>query len=329
LTGNSNVLISPDGQISLLPLEILPRPDQTYVIESIAVSYLTSGRDLLRYGEARKPSGWALLLGDPNFDLSAHELAERVESITDESHLLSYFHAPSRGVSDCLDRAFTPLHYSGKELETIAGILQERGRLAVSMYRGGDALEEILKGISDAPRVLHLPTHGWFCEDTRLSESDYATRPLLRSGLALAGANNVIAARKAGATRTPPDSLPTEDGILTAFEVSGLDLVGTELTVLSACETGVGDARNGEGVFGLRRAFQHAGSRSILMSLWKVPDDETCRLMTLFYNNWLQGESKSDALRRSALELMELTRKKYGTAHPYFWGGFVLVGDPQ
>jgi CHAT domain-containing protein len=117
-----------------------------------------------------------------------------------------------------------------------------------------------------------------------------------------------------------------EDGILTAYEISGLNLIGTDLAVLSACETGVGDVRNGEGVFGLRRAFQHAGARSILMSLWKVPDKETSELICRFYSAWLDGRSKKAAFRQSVLEMITLVRQRYGSAHPYYWGGFVLVG---
>ena len=145
---------------------------------------------------------------------------------------------------------------------------------------------------------------------------------MLRSGLALAGANQ------------PADSLEkaklkNDDGILTAFEASGLNLVGTELVVLSACQSGIGQVKNGEGVYGLRRSFQHAGARSIVMSLWKVPDRETIELMHAFYKNWLSGLSKKEAFRLSVLDLLQACRSKYKTAHPFLWGGFVLAGVPD
>jgi len=108
-----------------------------------------------------------------------------------------------------------------------------------------------------------------------------------------------------------------------------LNLVGTELVTLSACETGVGEVKNAEGVYGLRRAFQQAGAQAIVMSLWKVPDKETCELMDDFYKNWSSGQTKKKALRQAALKVLKDCRAKYGCAHPYLWGGFVLLGDPN
>jgi CHAT domain-containing protein len=126
-----------------------------------------------------------------------------------------------------------------------------------------------------------------------------------------------------------PEDGNGEDGILTALEVSGLNLVGTELAVLSACESGVGEFVNGEGMFGLRRAFQHAGAETVIMSLWSVPDKETSQLMDGFYRRWLEGRSKREALRESAIELLKESRSKRGCGHPLLWGGFILAGNPN
>ena len=322
LAGRTEILISPDGQLSLLPFEILPHHDGKYVIDSFNISYLSSGRDLLRFDRKRDISDQALVIADPDFDLSQTALSERAEKTVKQSDVFSFDWAPARGVSGCLDTRFNLLRYSRRESEAVAMMLSKKGNLNVNAYYGGDALEEVLKGITSAPRVLHLATHGYFCEDIDVSENRLLENPLLRSGLALAGANRLI-----GQTET--DGPPTEDGILTAFEVSRLNLVGTELIVLSACETGIGDIKNGEGVFGLRRAFQHAGARAVLMSLWKVPDKETYELMDHFYSIWLCGQSKRTALRQSVLKVIRSLREEYGVAHPYFWGGFVLVGDPN
>ena len=141
---------------------------------------------------------------------------------------------------------------------------------------------------------------------------------MLRSGLFFAGANRV----RQG---TPPEQ-GVDDGVLTAFEASQLNLEGTELVVLSACETGLGKELNSDGVFGLRRGLEEAGADAVLMSMWSVPDKETQELMALFYTKWLGGTDKAEALRQAQLEERETVRKRYGKDLPYYWGAFVLVG---
>lgn len=133
--------------------------------------------------------------------------------------------------------------------------------------------------------------------------------PLLRSGLALAGANR----RQSG----------EEDGILTALEASGLDLWGTKLVVLSACETGIGEVKTGEGVYGLRRALVMAGAETQVMSLWKVDDEATKNLMVGYYKRLLAGEGRSEALRQVQLAML----KSPATAHPFYWASFIASGD--
>jgi CHAT domain-containing protein len=138
--------------------------------------------------------------------------------------------------------------------------------------------------------------------------------PLLRSGLALAGVNTFL-----NNGELPPEAL---DGLLTAADVLQMNLVGTELVVLSACETGLGEVQIGEGVIGLRRAFLLAGAHTLVISLWKVPDQQTQELMNCFYQNLRAGQSRVEALRDAQLSL----RKKY--AHPLFWGAFICQGFP-
>jgi CHAT domain-containing protein len=133
--------------------------------------------------------------------------------------------------------------------------------------------------------------------------------PLLRSGLAFAGANKLASG--------------DDDGILTAMEASGLDLWGTKLVVLSACETGVGKVTNGDGVYGLRRALVIAGAETLVMSLWQVDDLATRDLMTGYYKKLGAGAARSGALRDVQLEL--LAKDKY--AHPYYWASFLPAGD--
>jgi CHAT domain-containing protein len=138
--------------------------------------------------------------------------------------------------------------------------------------------------------------------------------PLLRSGLALAGAQTWL---DGGAL--PPEA---GNGLLTAEDVTGLDLLDTELVVLSACETGLGEVQVGEGVFGLRRAFVLAGAKTLVMSLWKVPDEETRELMENFYRRVLAGEPRAEALQNAQLAM----KAKY--PHPFFWGAFICQGNP-
>jgi CHAT domain-containing protein len=187
----------------------------------------------------------------------------------------------------------------------------------VSYFEAEMARENTLKNLQQTPAVLHVATHGYFCER---ADQNLMSNPLLRSGLILAGANRTIGEMNEGA-------FSSEDGILTAMEVSGLNLIGTDLVVLSACQTGIGDVQSGEGVFGLRRAFQHAGARSIVMSMFAVPDESTSYLMERFYENWLSGLSKSSALRNASLSILNERRNRSVSTHPLFWGGFVLIGD--
>jgi CHAT domain-containing protein len=139
--------------------------------------------------------------------------------------------------------------------------------------------------------------------------------PMLRSGLALAGANTWL---RAG--NLPEEA---EDGLLTAEDVTGLDLLATELVVLSACETGLGQVHVGEGVFGLRRAFVLAGAKTLVMSLWKVPDEPTRELMGDFYGRLLAGQGRAEALRQAQLAM----KAKY--PDPFYWGAFICQGDPS
>jgi CHAT domain-containing protein len=212
--------------------------------------------------------------------------------------------------------------------------------LGVLPWLDATALEGRLKTACRSPRILHLATHGFFLPDQErnlnkeargfgfeLGEFSSAKdglgrfsgpmmeNPMLRSGLALAGANTWL---KAG---NPHEE--AEDGLLTAEDVTGLDLLATELVVLSACETGLGRVHVGEGVFGLRRAFVLAGARTLVMSLWKVPDEPTRELMVDFYRRLLAGEGRAEALRQAQLAL----KAKY--PEPFYWGAFICQGDPS
>ncbi len=322
LGGCKRLLVAPDGDLTRLPFQVLPTRDGGRLIDEYHISYLGAGRDLLRFrvpnsGRPREP----LVIADPDLDLGEKAVIE----------------APTAGR---LSRDFDlrTLHFEQLPGTRVEGE-QIAKMLGVRAWLGTAALEASLKACR-SPRILHLATHGFFLPDQKrdlnedrgqqLSSFGAASgnhpnrmlaagleNPLLRSGLALAGAN----------TWCRGGSLPpaAEDGLLTAEDVSGLDLLDTELVVLSACETGLGEVRTGEGVFGLRRAFVLAGTKGLVMSLWKVPDQETCKLMEDFYAGILKpGQSRAEALRAAQLAMKE----KEDYRDPLYWGAFIYEGDP-
>ncbi|PKK82641.1 MAG: hypothetical protein CVT49_12575 [candidate division Zixibacteria bacterium HGW-Zixibacteria-1] len=324
LGGKRIVYVSPDSKLNLLPFEILTRPDGSYLIEANRICYLSTGRELLRF--AQKPDSLfdVMVIADPDFDYTGDSVGS--PDNRGEPTIRNVNYSQSRDIDrrsiDCLNTAFPPLRYGRIEMNSITELLARKGALEVRGYYGNKAGEKVLKSITIPPSILHLATHGFFCDASAVSNDPAQNNPLMRSGLALAGANRLLSAKDA---KTTTD----EDGILTAYEISGLNLTGTQLAVLSACETGVGESINGEGVFGLQRAFRHAGVKSLLMSLWKIMDKETSQLMHGFYGRWLAGESKVDALRNSQLEQLAQSRSSLGHGHPLLWAGFILVGDPN
>lgn len=322
LDGKTNLYISPDGILNLLPFEILPMPDSSYLIEKYSVSYLSSGRDLLRYRQPTETSADVIIMADPDFDNAAPLTIEASSVLTTAGvHVSDTLIHQLRGSEGCLEGPFGRLGHGLTEGKHVAESFRNLSKRSVAEFYGPQASEARLKGVVAGPGVLHLATHGYFCPKAEDLPTGYEN-PLLRSGLLLAGCNRNIARDTATVTG--------EDGILTAFEVSGLNLNGTELVTLSACESGMSESGlTGDGFYGLRRAFQHSGAQSVVMSLWRVPDRETRLLMESFYERWLAGSSKRDALRESALKLLRDSREKLGCGHPLLWGGFVLTGNPN
>jgi tetratricopeptide (TPR) repeat protein len=203
-----------------------------------------------------------------------------------------------------------------------------------NVYLGEQASEAMVKAVKN-PRVLVLATHGYFLPAQQAEHKDRASfdmddgqrsaalfdqkgqaieNPLLRCGLLFAGCNKRTEAKTG-----------EDDGILTGLEIVGMNLSGCELVVLSACETGLGDVRSGEGVAGLRQAFQLAGAKGVLASLWNVPDQETAFLMSAFYDETASGRSQAAALRQAQLQRIEARRRQFAAAHPFYWAAFSLT----
>jgi CHAT domain-containing protein/Tfp pilus assembly protein PilF len=297
LTGSTkHLLIAPDGALNLIPFAALVDERGRYLVEAHELTYLSSGRDLLRLAANSIPREKALVVADPAYGDAA--LAANADS---REIMLKKAEAGAASVDFGVVR-FAPLANTEAEAVALGALLP-----GSSVLTGEVATEAALKS-AKAPKILHVATHGYFLPDLGVGEQRKIENPLLRSGLALAGAN----ARKSG----------EDDGVLTALEVAGLDLWGTKLVVLSACETGVGEVKTGDGVYGLRRALVLAGSESQVISLWKVSDRATRDLMVAFYRGLLAGQGRTDALRRVQLQMLRTP----ATRHPFYWASFIQSG---
>jgi CHAT domain-containing protein/Tfp pilus assembly protein PilF len=317
-----NWLISPDGNLWLLPFEALTLPDGSYAVEKHHISYLTSGRDLLPAPAAKVRVRGPLVLADPDFDLDPDKAREEAKRLLGDA-VSEAMHSPAGGLR--LPRV-KRLPGTAAEARAITPSLQACTGLPPRVLTGQSAIEGVFRALRN-PRVLVLSTHGFFLPDQEVPRNEKGIagkakpakqweNPLLRCGLLLAGCNN--AARMTGG----------DDGVLTGLEVLGADLRGTELVVLSACETGLGEVQSGEGVAGLRQAFQLAGAQAVVSTLWQVPDKSSARLMTFFFEGLGKGMSKAEALRSAKLKLIAERRDDFAAAHPFFWAAFTLTGQP-
>jgi CHAT domain-containing protein len=280
LLGNTKtILLSPDAALNLIPFEALVDENNQYLVENYHITYLTSGRDLLRLKDKFASQQSPLIVADPFYGKAGEKVAL------------------TRSI-DLSEFTFSGLPGTEQEAKAIKNILPQ-----ATVLTGSQATENAVKQ-AKKPNILHIATHGFFKPERNVIEN-----PLLRSGLVLAG---VKIGQSAG-----------DDGVLTALETTNLNLVGTKLVVLSACDTGKGDINIGQGVYGLRRALVIAGSESQLISLWKVSDDATKDLMVAYYGRLQKGERRSEALRQIQLGMLKSEKQK----HPFFWASFIPSGD--
>lgn len=314
IKGCKKVFFVPDGIYYHLNPETLRNPESgKYLLDEYEVRILSSVNDLFdkSSGSENKKLD-ASVFGDPKFRLDSTEYAANMDYPNHTGILLS------QRSFDLIRNGITPLPGTRAEAEEVTGLL-ESGKWKVETFIGDKATETRLKSLHN-PRLLHIATHGkFFGEDEPLDEVDYSEsirgykNPMQNSFLLFSGVENYFDPFSA--------RFNNDDGILNAEEASCLDLAGTELVVLSACETGLGELNNGEGIHGFRSALRIAGVQNMIFSLWSVSDIATKELMVEFYRNWLGGSP----LHESLINAKKKIRSKFPEF--YYWGAFVMVGE--
>jgi CHAT domain-containing protein len=279
-------------------------------VEKHTVQLVVTGRDLLLTpSKLDRKSAASVVVGDPDFDLGRNEAAEMARSVAGRPGPVE---EGTRSATGLALGAIQRLPYTAAEARAVGEKLAEWAGTKPRLFTGKRAVEAAVKAV-EGPRVLVLSTHGYFLpdqEDKKVKEN-----PLLRCGLLLAGCNN-----------PPRDGEAGDDGVLTGLEIVGTDLRGCDLVVLSACETGVGDVKDGEGVAGLRQAFQLAGAEAVVATLWQIPDRQSAQLMIRFFDELAAGKDKATALAEAQRAMIKERRAKSGAAHPFFWAAFTMTG---
>jgi CHAT domain-containing protein len=343
LTGVRELFVSPDGELNRLPFAALPvagpkgggmtdapiTADGKTLSDAVSLRLLTTGRDLLRLQQPAKAGAAPVLIANPDFNAASRSAtggasaSAAAASTARGPGVLRAGQQRSPGMRGLT--AWQPLGGTEQEARQLAPLLG--GGAVIS----GPAATAAVVLAQKAPRILHIATHGFFLADqapasgtatgarsggapSEGTAADTPSRedPLQRSGLVFAGANR-------------PDANPSDDGYLTAAEATAMDLEGTELVTLSACETGLGGVRSGEGVYGLQRSLAVAGARSTLLSLWKVDDGLTATFMERYYNRLKAGQGRADALRDTQAEFRNNKNSTYNDIR--VWGAFQLSGD--
>jgi CHAT domain-containing protein len=299
IKSGNHVFISPDGIYNKINFETLSDNTGKLLFEKYKFTIVNNLKEIDDFPstlDGEKPT--ALLLGNPAYDLQ---------------NLKQYELPVEWAVSNNRSFELKPNAFTEKEVLNVHKLLL-KANWNSKVYVQKEAKEEVLKSLNYSPTVLHIASHGYYLAPGRTVKNLSFTNnknPLFHSLLFLSGAQNSISGNK----------LEEEDGIFTAYDMANMDLSATKLVVLSACQTGLGKIVNGEGVYGLKRAAQIAGAQNLIISLWDVDDRATQVLLTEFYNNWLGGNDIHTSFKNAQLKV----KSKYGA--PYFWGGFVLIGN--
>ena len=288
----ATIYLSPDGVYNQLNLEAIPTPDGKYVIDNSNIVLVSNTKDIyLRKlkSKTNNASNNATMFGNPTFYLTA----------------------------STSNRTVASLPGTEKEVEELQDLLKQKG-YKTSEYTEGAASEEHVKEM-ESPKIFHIATHGFVvasaeakATDLTENQAQQSENPLMKTGLLLKGAGDLLNKTKY--------NYNLESGILTAYEAMSLNLDNTDLVVLSACETGLGEISQGEGVYGLQRAFLVAGAKTLIMSMFKVDDDATQKLILSFYKKWLSTNN----LRQSFVDAKKELRVEY--PEPIYWGAFMMIG---
>ncbi len=301
----ATIYMSPDGVYNQINIEAIPTPDGKFVLDNSNIILLSNTKDLHLSREKSKPvtdKQVAMMFGNPKFYVSTEPGVPKENS----------------GLTRATAEVVVPLPGTKKEIKELKQYLGDRG-WEIDDYTEEKATETAIKEVSN-PRIFHVATHGFFQNesleasalDMELRENSAYENPLLKTGLLLSGAGDILNETKF--------NYNLNNGILTAYEAMNLNLDQTDLVVLSACETGLGELEAGEGVYGLQRAFLVAGAKTIIMSLFKVSDDATQQLMVKFYRKWIESGDK----RQSFIEAKKEIRNEY--RDPLYWGPFIMIG---
>ncbi|HVH71735.1 MAG TPA: CHAT domain-containing protein, partial [Candidatus Dormibacteraeota bacterium] len=325
---SKNWIVSPDGSLWAINWAALwirdgraPRNGHYFVEDHRFVNYVVSTRDLIRTWPTVQTTP-PLIMADPDYDLGVAEARQISQSLSTRAAAPTT-HPSTRAMIGL--KPVSPLPDTRREALKVAESLQHYANAQPRIRLGKDAVEAEFKNVH-SPKLVYLTTHGFFfpLQELGVDESTYQAgtspleNPLLRCGLTLASCN-----------RREPRAPDDDDGYLTGMEIAGTDLRGTELAVLSACETGLGDVWAGQSAAGLRQAFELAGAKTVVASLWSVPEVETTDLLSGFISNLSLRKPKGEALATSEINLLQSRLQKRQTAHPFYWAGFTLTGQWQ
>ncbi len=316
-----DLILAPDGNISSVAFSALPHHGK-YLVEHHNIRYVNTVRELKSVNTEISNTSCLLAIGDPDFDLAS---SESFASSSKDGAVTQGFRTRIRSNrSTCLafdDLKLSRLPASSAEVNSIVTSWGESPTAIARVLSGTSATEEAFKALASNFNCIHIATHGFAIAPdcgsiaARLGTDKVHHDPLLLSGVYLAGANNAVQRSDFG----------LEDGILTASEIADLDLRRVNTVVLSSCESGLGALRDGEGVFGLTRAFRLAGVRTVISTLWKIPDEQTVELMAQVYDS--RDNDFGSRISQIQRDLIKNAKNRGRTDHPFAWGSFIAVGD--